>query len=111
MASSFSFGDPELTSTSALRKYCQDGRTMVRPLANELRISAEELHAALKEVPGGGNRAQQHVRARIVASHLKTAAGGIEVATAGLVRCFLSFERNFLNEQPQRSKRTFNLDK
>lgn len=98
----FSLGEPEFMSTSSLREYCQNGRNLIRPLANELHIASEELKAALKEVPGGP--VETRWRARVVAAHLGNAAHGVELTCAGLVRTFLSFERHFINNTPERTK-------
>ncbi|MFD9966171.1 hypothetical protein [Amycolatopsis sp. NPDC058986] len=105
---SWTLGEPTFESTSQLHKYCQNGRTLIRPLSNELRISAEELRAVLKEVPGMG-MVDAKVKARIVANHLRHAAEGVDAACVGLVRCYLSFERHFLNNTPARSKKHFDL--
>jgi hypothetical protein len=103
-------GDPNFQSTSHLKAYCEHGRQFLRPVANELRIASEELKAALKEIPGDriGN-VDSKVRARIVSAHLLHAAEGVEMTCAGLVRCFLSFEKHFLHNSPARSKKVFKL--
>jgi|SRR5699024_2556906 len=113
MAQQFSIGEPEFLSTSQLRKYCEDGRTLIRPLGNELRIASEELQAALKEVPSGSPSMMgqdSRVRARLVAAHLRRAADGVDATVAGLVRTFLSFEKHYINPNPQRSKKQFDLN-
>lgn len=110
----YTLGEPEFLSTSQLRAYCSNGRDLIRPLSNELRIASEELKAVLKHVPSGQSSmftaADSHVRARIVSAHLKHAAEGIETACVGLIRCYMSFERNFLNNTPERSKKHFDLN-
>lgn len=113
MAQQFSLGDPEFMSTSQLRKYCEGGRTLIRPLGNELRIASEELQAALKEVPSGnpGMFGQDsRVRARLVAAHMRRAADGVDATVSGLIRTFLSFEKHYINSTPERSKRYFDLN-
>ena len=110
----FTLGDPSFISTTALREYCENGRRMIRPLANELQIASVELREALKEIPGQSAwlmNADSKVRARIVASHLSTAAAGVELACGGLVRTFLSFEKHFIHTTPERSKKVFDLEK
>lgn len=110
----FTLGDPEFLSTSQLRAYCENGRILVRPLANELRIASEELQGALKEVPGQSPwmlGADSKVRARIVSAHLKHAADGVDAAVVGLVRTFLSFEKHFLHPAGGSTrKRTFTIE-
>lgn len=110
MTVGFSLGEPNFVSASALRAYCSHGRQLLRPLGPELHMAAVELRAALKEIPGHriGN-VDSRVRARIVASHLNHAADGIEVAVAGLIRTYLSFEKHFIHVTPDRSKRYFDL--
>lgn len=110
MANGFSLGEPEFFSTTDLRNYCTRGRNLLRPLASELQIASAELHAALKEVPSGDSRIQDHYRARVVAKHMQHAAKGVELSITGLVRTFLSFERNFLHSTPARSKKAFRVD-
>lgn len=116
MASGLSIGTPEFHATSEVRKYCEDGRKLLRPLSNELLLASEELRAALREVPTGrggamAGRVDSRYQARIVAAHLKHSADGVNTAVAGLVRTWLSFERNFLNATPERSKKYFDLNK
>ena len=108
MASSFSLGDPDFVSTSALRAYCESGRKLIRPLGPELHMASIELRAALKEIPLAEGNVRW--RARMVATHLDKAAEGIEHAVAGLVRTYLSFERNFINQSPKSAKRHFDLN-
>ncbi|HVK05101.1 MAG TPA: hypothetical protein VM490_16610 [Armatimonadaceae bacterium] len=115
MSSPFSLGSPEFYATSQLQQYCNNGRNLIRPLANELRIAAEELQAALREVPavrGGVLLAPIERRrlARQTSKHLVVAAEGVEMACSGLVRTYLSFQRNYVNVTPERSKRAFDLD-
>lgn len=111
---SFSLGEPVFLNTSMVRAYCENGRNLIRPLANELRIGSEELRAALKEVRSHNPLllgVDTKIKAKIVASHLVHAAEGIEQAAAGFVRCYLSFEKHFLtpNNVPV-SRRGFDLD-
>lgn len=114
MSAQFSLGDANIRSTSQLRDYCNNGRLLIRPLANELRIAAEELQAALKELPGGNVYllgTDTRVRARIVASHLRHAAEGVEATCGSLVRTFLSFDKHFVqSENAKNPKRIFNIN-
>ncbi|GLZ43517.1 hypothetical protein [Actinokineospora sp. NBRC 105648] len=109
MADKFVLGEPEFGSTSDLRTYCLNARTMIRPLAHELRLSAEELQGALKEIRNGDTLAKRRWKARIVSNHLRHAADGVEDACIGAIRTFLSFERHFINDSPEKSKRHFDL--
>lgn len=104
-------GEPVFTKTSEIRDYCENGRKLIRPLANEFRIASEELKAALKEIPGRSPYllgADSKVRAMIVARHLEHAAEGVDAAVAGLIRTWLSFEKHFLQEH-KTSKRAFDI--
>ncbi|MGW7537800.1 hypothetical protein [Amycolatopsis sp. NPDC054798] len=109
----YTLGSPEFFSSSQLRQYCNGGRTLIRPLANELRIASEELFGALREVPSGQggmfSSVDSRLRARRVAKHLLRGAEGIDLACAGLVRTWVSFEREFLHNTPERSKKHFDL--
>ncbi|MDT8916232.1 hypothetical protein [Amycolatopsis sp. PS_44_ISF1] len=114
MSNRYTLGSPEFLSTSALRGYCSNGRDLIRPLGNELRIAAEELNAVLREVPTGQGglleSADSRRKARMVSRHLLRAAEGVEGTCTGLIRCYLSFERNFINNTPERSRRAFDLN-
>lgn len=104
-------GEPVFTKTSEIRDYCENGRKLIRPLANEFRIASEELKAALKEIPGQSPwllGADSKVRAMIVARHLEHAAEGVDATCAGLIRTWLSFEKHFLQEHKTR-KRAFDI--
>jgi hypothetical protein len=105
-------GEPEFLSTSQLQKYCENGRNLIRPLGNELRIAAEELKATLGQIPGNALLAQSDskLRARIVASHLVSAAEGVEATCTGLIRTYLSFRRHFIDVTPEKSKKHFDLN-
>ena len=110
----FKLPDPEFGGTSALRDYCERGRLLIRPLAPELRIAAEELKAVLREVPGKSPYlagVDSRVRAARVASHLVRAAEGVEATVAQLIRTYASFERHFLvpAEVARSPKKKFDL--
>jgi hypothetical protein len=94
----FTLGEPIFMRASDVRDYCQNGRTLIRPLANELRISAEELNAALREARGHPALlgVDTKLKARLVARHLVNAAEGVEMACGELIRTFLSLEKHFL---------------
>jgi hypothetical protein len=103
-----SLGEPNFVSRSELHDYCESGRRLIRPLAFELEMAGLELKGALKEIPNVPN---VRWRARVVASHLDRAAGGIQVACVELVRTFMSFERNFIHYDVEKSKKYFDIHK
>lgn len=105
-ANKFTLGDPVFFSTSQLRAYCENGRNLIRPLSYELHLASEELRGALREVPNMGSWP-----ARVVSAHLRHAADGVDAACVGLIRTFLSFERHYINNTPERSKRHFDLNR
>jgi len=93
-------GEPEFFSTSQIRDYCNNARLLVRPLANELRISAEEMEAALRYIrtPNSGSLMPASVRAKLVSQHLRRSADQVEGTCASLVRTYLSFRKHFAPE-------------
>lgn len=111
----FTLPNPEFAGTSALRNYCENARLLIRPLAPELRVAAEELNAVLREVPGQSPYLaglDSRVRAARVSNHLLRAAEGVEATVAQLIRTYASFERHFLvpNEVARRPKKQFDLN-
>lgn len=104
---------PEFNSRTALHYWCNDSRNMIRPLAPQLHLAAEELRAALRQIPGekvGNIDSKYH--AMMVARQLHYAAHGIEIACKGLVGCYLSFERRFVPTlAPKPTRRGFDLEK
>lgn len=108
----FYLREPEFRSRSALHDWCNDSRAAIRPMAPQLHLAAEELRAALRQIPGreiGNLDARYH--AMMVARQLHYAAGGIEIACKGLVGCYLSFERRFVPTLPPTASRPrFNLE-
>jgi hypothetical protein len=110
------FGDPEFGSTSQLRDYINNGRAIVRPLYHELHVASEELIAVLSHVKSVNPSAfglDSRVRARIVGAHLRRSADAMEAASVSLVKCYMSFRKNYVNElqsAPKPRRRTFNFD-
>jgi hypothetical protein len=109
-----SLGNPEdLRSTSALREYCENGRTLIRPLYNELHIAADELEAMLRLVPSndpsfGG--LDSRVRAKIVAGHLRRSGDAAEAAVVSLVKCFMSYRKHFLIPPAAANRPVFDIN-
>lgn len=102
----------DLMSRSAIHDFCNDSRNMLRPVAPELHLAAEELRSILRQIPGekiGNIDAKYH--AMMVARQLHYAASGIEIACKGLVGCYLSFEKRFVPTiTPAKTKRRFAFD-
>lgn len=111
MPNAWSLGDPDFFSSSSLRAYCENGRKLIRPLGPELRMASADLRAALREVPLQEGNAW--LRSKIVAAHLKHAAISLEEASASFVRCYMSFQKNFIYLPPgtnTRPRRKFVFD-
>ncbi|MFC0540655.1 plasmid transfer protein TraA [Kutzneria chonburiensis] len=116
MAQNF-FGEPEFYSSSQIRDYCNRARLALRPLHNELHISAEELQAVLKHVSSANPQVfglDSRFRAKLVAKHMHHAADAIEVATVSIVRCYASFRQHYVKPMSERDKspqrRQFDFD-
>jgi hypothetical protein len=106
MAQQF-FDDPEFFSTTAIRDFCNKGRNMLRPLHNELHISAEELQAVLKHISSANPSVfglDSRVRAKLVARHMHHAADAIEVASTSLVRVYASFRQHYVKPMSERDR-------
>lgn len=108
-------GEPEFVSPRAIREYCEKARKVLRPLYFELAFSADELELVLRDHPSVSPRMgglDSKVRARLVASHMKRAAEGLEVASASMVRSFTSYRKHYLEPmqaaQP-RQRRQFDV--
>jgi truncated hemoglobin YjbI len=111
------FGEPEFYSTSQIRDFCNRARQLMRPLHNELHISAEELQAVLKHVASANPQVfglDSRLRARLVARHMHHAAEAIEVATVSVVRCYASFRQHYVTPMSSRDnspqRRPFQFD-
>lgn len=106
MAQSF-FDEPEFFSTTAIRDFCNKGRYLLRPLHNELHISAEELQAVLKHITSVNPSVfglDSRVRAKLVAKHMHHAADAIEVASTSLVRVYASFRQHYVKPMSERDR-------
>lgn len=111
----FSLGEPEFFSTSQLRTYCMNGRNLLRPLHNELAISAEELQAVLSQFRGSPYAlgVDSRVRAKLVSAHLRHAADAVAVASGSLIKTFQSFTKNYeaeLHPERHRQRPVFRFD-
>jgi len=101
------FGEPEFYSSSQIHNFCNKARQLMRPLHNELHISAEELQAVLKHVTSANPQVfgmDSRFRAKLVAKHMHHAADAIEVATVSVVRCYASFRQHYVKPMSERDK-------
>ncbi|CAL9359526.1 hypothetical protein [Nocardiopsis dassonvillei] len=92
---------------SDIRKYTETVRKLSRALAVELDFSAQELEAALKEMPPGSgvSRLAMKRKARSVARHLRRAAEGQRVVGVEAVRTWGSLRKHFeylVKKRPRR---------
>lgn len=86
--------DPDFTDSRALRIYLNNARRVLHRAAMELHISASELEAALRTVPGE-SRSVQRRRARRVSRHLKHAAECLVAASSATVRTWGTFQAEY----------------
>lgn len=86
--------DPDFTNSRDLKVYLNTARRVLHRAAMELHISASELEAALRTVPGE-SRSVQRRRARRVSRHLKHAAECLVEASAATVRTWGTFRAEF----------------
>ncbi|MEO6088876.1 MAG: hypothetical protein ABIQ18_37775 [Umezawaea sp.] len=119
MAEMQAFGEPEFFSTSQIRDYCGNARLVLRPMYHELLVGADELQAALKFVKSVDPKffgADSHVRARLVARHMRNAADAVLVAQTSMVKTYLSFRKHYVveldaaKEQAKAKSRAFKFD-
>lgn len=87
----------EFETGSDIRRYTETVRKLSRALAVELEFSAQELEAALKELPPGPGESRLAMRrkARSVARHLRRAAEGQRVVGVEAVRTWGSMLKHF----------------
>jgi hypothetical protein len=117
VGNNLTFGEPEFFASSHIHDYCNNIRTLMRPLVSELHVSAEELEAALKHVKSVNPQAfglDSRVRAKLVAAHLRRASEAAEVMCASAVRTYLSFRKHYVAEIDMTAKnrgRNFQFDK
>ncbi|MFE6387658.1 hypothetical protein [Nocardiopsis dassonvillei] len=96
---------------SDIRHYTETTRKLSRALAVELEFSAQELEAALKELPPGGGESRLAMRrkARSVARHLRRAAEAQRLVGVEAVRTWGSMLKHF-DHLVKRKKRRRSLD-
>ncbi|TWP51714.1 hypothetical protein FKR81_12665 [Lentzea tibetensis] len=108
------FGEPDFFSSSQIRDYCNNARMLMRPVANELRVGAEELEAALKYVKSANPMPfglDSRVRAKLVAKHMIRGAEAVEVLCGSMVKTYLSFRKHYVAELSMASnRREFKFD-
>lgn len=94
------FPDDDFASASAVRTYCNNVRNATHRMAVELSLAADELKAALVEVPGNNLMfgVDSKYRARQVSKHLEHAAESMAAVAAGAVRTYAAFKRHYAPE-------------
>lgn len=87
----------EFETGSDIRRYTETVRKLSRAMSMELEFSAQELEAALKELPPGSGESRLAMRrkARSVARHLRRAAEGQRVVGVEAVRTWGSLAKHF----------------
>jgi hypothetical protein len=103
----------EFDSGSAIRLYTEKVRRLSRALAMELEYSAQELEAALKELPPGAGEGQLTARrkARAVARHLRRSAEAQRNVGIEAVRTWGSLAKHYEHlVKPRKRRKTLNLN-
>ncbi|APC37832.1 hypothetical protein A9R04_25535 [Nocardiopsis dassonvillei] len=97
----------ELDTGSDIRKYTETVRKLARALAMELEFTAQELEAALAELPPAQGESRLAVRrkARSVARHLRRAAEAQRTVGVEGVRTWGSLRKHFEHLVKKRPKR------
>ncbi|WP_174545758.1 hypothetical protein [Nocardiopsis dassonvillei] len=97
----------ELDTGSDIRRYTETVRKLARALAMELDYTAQELEAALREMPpaDGVSRLASRARARSVARHLRRAAEAQRAVGIESVRTWGSLRKHFEHLVKRRTKR------
>ncbi len=101
----------EFETGSDIRRYVETTRKLSRALSVELEFSAQELEAALNELPpgDGASRLTMRRRARSVARHLRRAAEAQRAVGVESVRTWASLHKHF-EYLVKRKKRKKSLD-
>lgn len=94
----------DFTNSRDLRVYLNEVRRVLHRAAMELHVSASELEAALRTVPGD-TRSVQRRRARRVSRHLKHSAECLVAASTAAVRTWGTFQAEFNVRQEVRGPR------
>lgn len=87
----------EFENASDVQDYCNKARKACKALATSMDYAADELKAALQEVPppdGEGVRGA-NVRARAVSKHLKRAASGVRQGGTQSVKTWRSLMKHY----------------
>ena len=101
----------EFSTGSDIRRYTETVRKLSRALAVELEFSAQELEAALKEMPPGPGESRLAMRrkARSVARHLRRAAEGQRIVGIEAVRTWGSMLKHFEYMVKRKKRKTLDL--
>lgn len=94
-------GNIELMDNEALKKYLDTLRSLCYDLYNEVNWGAEILQQRLANVKGVRNT----VRAKSIASALRTTGESFKIAAAGAVKTWTMFEQKFAEELASSAKK------
>ncbi|MEV2279224.1 hypothetical protein AB0I72_26965 [Nocardiopsis sp. NPDC049922] len=103
----------EFETGSDIRKYTETVRKLSRALAMELEYSAQELEAALKDLPPEPGESARAVRskARSIARHLRRSAEAQRTVGIEAVRTWGSMVKHFEHLiKPQKKRKTIDLN-
>ncbi|MEV2279356.1 hypothetical protein AB0I72_27645 [Nocardiopsis sp. NPDC049922] len=103
----------EFETGSDIRKYTERVRRLSRALAMELEYSAQELEAALKDLPPADGESHMAVRrkARSIARHLRRSAEAQRTVGIEAVRTWGSMLKHFEHLiKPQKRRKTIDLE-
>lgn len=102
----------EFNSASDIQDFTSKARNACKALATSLDYAADELKAALEEVPppaGEGRRAMR-AKARAVSKHLKRSASGIRQGGTEVVKTWRSVVKHYdYILKPTKKRRTIDL--
>lgn len=93
--------EPEFFSTSQLKNWLGKGSALLKPMANDLRVAAEELRVVLAYTESTNPHlfgTDSKIRARLVAAHLRRAGEAVETADLSLLKTYLSFRRHYVDD-------------
>ncbi|MFE1399241.1 MULTISPECIES: hypothetical protein [Nocardiopsis] len=102
----------EFETGSDIRRYTETVRKLSRALAMELEYSAQELEAALKDLPPGDGESHLAMRrkARSVARHLRRSAEAQRMVGIEAVRTWGSMIKHFEHLiKPKKKRRVIDL--
>lgn len=102
----------EFETASDIQEFCHKSRKACKALATSMEYAADELRAALQEVPppdGEGARGAR-VRARTVSKHLKRAASGVRQGGTQSVKTWRSLMKHYEHVlKPAKKKKSIDL--